>query len=212
MKTINKFQLVLILISFITYSIQSQEEKKSVKYGFNYGFGEQGIFPFSDNDYIYELKFYKGQINYTFKTNGKFSFELNFEPSLYITKHQLLNEYFVTPEENDDYVELRERFTKEKTMKEYVLGVGIIARYDLVKNLSVYALGSIGPMIIDTETERLAKGFAFSDVFSFGLSYKLNSITIDTRYGVRHVSNLYFQNPNSGYNSANFEIGFLIHP
>ncbi len=97
-------------------------------------------------------------------------------------------------------------------MKEFALGIGIITRYNLINNISVYALGSVGPMIIDTETERLAKGFAFSDVFSLGLSYKLNSITIDTRYGVRHTSNLNLQNPNSGYNSANFEIGFLIHP
>ncbi|PHR74542.1 MAG: hypothetical protein COA67_00240 [Lutibacter sp.] len=211
MKSINKIPLILLIISCFAYNVHSQE-KKTIKYGFNYGIGKQGNFPVSDKDYLYELQFYKGQINYIFKTKGKFCFELNFEPSIYISKHQLLNKNFITPYSGDDYLERRERFTKKKTMKEYVLGVGIIARYNLVDNISIYALGSVGPMIIDTETERMAKGFAFSDVFSLGLSYKLNSITIDTRYGVRHVSNFNFQNPNSGYNSANFEIGVLIHP
>lgn len=212
MKITIPFFISLLFILSANTQVNSQENKKILKYGFNYGFGEQGIFPFSDNDYSYELQFYKGQINYVFKTKGKFSFELNFEPSIYITKHQLLNKHFVTPNDGDDYLEQRERLTKKKTMKEYVLGIGFIYRYKLVDNLSIYALGSVGPMIIDTETERMAKGFAFSDVFSFGLSYKLNLITIDTRYGVRHVSNFQLQNPNSGYNSTNFEIGILIHP
>lgn len=212
MKTITLFFSLFIFLLSTNIKLNAQENKKTIKYGFNYGFGEQGIFPFSDNDYLYELQFYKGQINYVFKTKGEFSFELNFEPSIYITKHQLLNKHFITPDDGDDYLEQRERLTKKKTMKEYVLGIGIIARYYLIDDLSIYALGSVGPMIIDTETERMAKGFAFSDVFSLGLSYKLNSITIDTRYGVRHVSNLQLQSPNSGYNSTNFEIGLLIHP
>ncbi|AOW21999.1 hypothetical protein LPB138_03805 [Urechidicola croceus] len=76
--------------------------------------------------------------------------------------------------------------------------------------MSIYAQGSIGPMITDTETERMAKGFAFSDVLSFGLSYKIKTIILDLRYGVRHVSNAELQQPNSGYNSTNFEFGFLV--
>jgi len=212
MKINTLISISLIFLLTVNSQLNAQKNKKAIKYGFNYGFGEQGTFPFSDNDYLYELQFYKGQINYVFKNKGKFSFEVSFEPSIYITKHQLLNKHFITPNDGDDYLDQRERLTKKKTMKEYVLGIGIISRYKLVDNLSIYALGSVGPMIIDTETERMAKGFAFSDVFSLGLSYKLNSITIDTRYGIRHVSNFQLQNPNSGYNSTNFEIGILIHP
>ena len=65
-------------------------------------------------------------------------------------------------------------------------------------------------MIIDTRTERMAKGFAFSDIFSFGFSYKIKKVILDLRYGVRHVSNFQLKSPNSLYSSRNFEISFLV--
>lgn len=210
MKSIYKLQLIILTLFFFACSLYSQEKEKSIKYGFVYGIGEQGIFPFSDTDYTYETTSYKMQLNYVFKEINKFSFELNVEPSVFISKHQLLNKHFITPEYGSDYLEERERQTTKKTMKEYSLGIGIISRYNFTENMSLYALGSVGPMIIDTRTERMAKGFAFSDIFSFGVSYKIESIILDMRYGVRHVSNLELKSPNSGYNSTNFEIGFLV--
>ncbi len=188
----------------------SQKEKETkFKYGFNFGKGKQSIFPFGDKDYKYETTFYKGQINYTFKESGKFSFEINIEPSVYISEHQLLNKHFITPQENPNYIEEREIMTKNKTMKEYVLNLGVISRYHVNNNLSIYALGSVGPMTIDTKTERMAKGFSFSDIFAFGFSHKFKKVIVDFRYGIRHVSNFQLKNPNSGYNSTNFETGFL---
>ena len=62
----------------------------------------------------------------------------------------------------------------------------------------------------ETETERMANGFAFSDVLSFGLTYKIKAISFDVRYGVRHVSNAELQQPNSGYNTTNLEVGILV--
>lgn len=210
MKSIYKLNLLLFLCIHITLSVNSQEKDRTIKYGFVYGVGEQGIFPFSDDDYLYETKSYKAQLNYVFKEVNKFSFELNVEPSVFISKHQLLNKYFVTPEYGSDYLEEREKQTTKKTMKEYSLGIGVISRYNFTENMSAYALGSVGPMIIDTRTERMAKGFAFSDIFSFGFSYKIEKVILDLRYGVRHVSNFQLKSPNSGYNSTNFEIGFLV--
>lgn len=202
--------LVLLPILFLFHTTSySQENTSKVKLGFIYGFGEQGVFPFSSTDYTYEIKFYKAQINYALFERGKFNFEINIEPSYYSSEHQLLNEHFVTPNE-EGYLHKRAKYTKLKSMNEYTLGLGFIVRYPIFEPLSVYALGSIGPMYIDTETERMAKGFAFSDIFSFGLSYKIKSISLDVRYGVRHVSNVNLQSPNNGYNSTNFEFGFLI--
>lgn len=210
MKSIHKLNLLLFLCIHITLSVNSQEKDRTIKYGFVYGIGEQGVFPFNDHDYLYETKSYKAQLNYVFKEVNNFSFELNVEPSIFISKHQLLNKYFVTPEYGSDYLEERERQTSKKTMNEYSLGIGIISRYSFTERMSIYAFGSVGPMIIDTRTERMAKGFAFSDIFSFGFSYKIEKIILDLRYGVRHVSNFQLKSPNSGYNSTNFEIGFLV--
>lgn len=202
--------IILFFILFDTMTGNAQEKSKKIKYGFNYGKGEQGTFPFHSKDYIYELQFYKLQVNYLIKQKNKHSLELNIEPSIYIAEHQLLNEQFVRPEDGENYQELREQFTQLKTMKEYSLGIGIIYRYQLNHKLSTYVIGSIGPMIIDTETERMTKGFAFSDVLSIGFSYPISSIIFDIRYGVRHVSNLNFSLPNSGYNTTNIEVGFLV--
>lgn len=210
MKSIYKLNILLFLFFHISFSLHSQEKHRTIKYGFVYGFGEQGIFPFSDDDYTYETQFYKAQLNYVFKEKGRFSFEINVEPSYYVSEHQLLNEHFIRPDYGSDYLEERERQTTKKTMKEYVLNIGAISRYNITKQFSAYALGSVGPMVIDTRTERMAKGFAFSDIFSFGLSYKIDKIILDARYGVRHVSNFQLKSPNSGYNSTNFEFGFLL--
>lgn len=202
--------IILFFISFTTMKGFAQEKNKKFKYGFNYGMGEQGVFPFHSKDYTYEVQFYKLQVNYLIKQKNKHSVELNIEPSIYIAKHQLLNEQFVRPDYGENYLEAREQFTQLKTMKEYSLGIGIIYRYQLNQKLSTYIIGSVGPMITDTETERMAKGFAFSDVFSIGFSHSISSIIFDIRYGVRHVSNLNLSLPNSGYNATNIEVGFLI--
>ena len=209
--TLMKFKFLITLAFFLSFSFltHGQEENHKFKIGFNYGIGETDKFPFSTDEYTYDIQFYKIQLNYLIMEWHKFDFEINVEPSYYRTEHQLLNKYFVTPNE-PDYLEKREEYTKLKTMNEYVLGIGFLVRYPIVDKLSVSVLGSIGPMYIDTVTERMAKGFAFSDVLSFGLTYKINKLAFDLRYGVRHVSNAELQQPNSGYNSTNLEFGVLV--
>lgn len=206
-----KFNFLIIVIFLLNFSLlaTAQESKSKYRIGFNYGFGETNKFPFSTDDYTYHIRFYKIQLNYLLKECRKFDFEINVEPSYYRTEHQLLNKHFVTPED-PDYLEKREEFTQLKTMNEYVLGLGFLVRYSVIKNLSVSILGSIGPMYIDTETERMSKGFAFSDVLSFGVSYKFKRVVLETRYGVRHVSNAQLQQPNNGYNTTNLEFGILV--
>ena len=71
--------------------------------------------------------------------------------------------YFVAHDE-PDYLAKREKFTKLKDVKKYVLNIGFLVRKPVFESPSIYVLGSIGPMITDTETERLSKGFAFADV------------------------------------------------
>ena len=66
---------------------------------------------------------------------------------------------------------------------------------------------STGPMISDKETERLAKGFAFSNVIALGISFKVQKFEFDIRPNFRHVSNAGLSSPNIGFNTKNIEFG-----
>jgi hypothetical protein len=207
-----KYKLYLILFINILVSLQllAQNESRSLRIGVDYGIGKQPFFPFSSRDYNYNVKGYKVLINYHFKKAKRLSYELQIEPGIYSARHQLLNEYFIQPKDGTNYLELREIFTKEKTITEYALNVGMVVRYNLKGRFSFFVLGSIGPMISDTETERLAKGFAFSDIIALGAGYKVGKIMFEIRPGLRHVSNANLKQPNSGHNSSNIDFGISV--
>lgn len=208
MKIILKFLIFTLLIFFTKVNAQDTLLKTNkIKLGFNSGFGTQKSFPFDSKDYTYDVQFYKLQFNYLVIQRTKWNFEVNIEPSYYLVEHQLLNKYYVRPDQGDDYLEKREEFTTKKNINDYVLNLGIIARYKIYNNISTYAIGSVGPMYSDTDTERMNAGFAFSDIFGLGVSYQLGRFYLDFRYSIRHVSNLNFTLPNNGYNSSNLEIG-----
>ncbi len=203
------FYTIILFFSFIL-NASAQKEKRVIKLGFNYGLGTQQNFPFNANDYNYDTQSFKVQINYLIKSKRKWNFELLFEPGIYISKHQLLNKFYVQEVNHENFLELREKFTKKKTIHEYTIGVGFISRYKLLEKLSTYALFSVGPTLLSKSTERLDKGFAFSDVLAFGLSYTAPYAIFDFRLGVRHTSNGGLNSKNSGHNSALMELGFLF--
>jgi hypothetical protein len=143
---------------------------------------------------------------YELKETKNFKYELVLQPEINFATHQLLNFYFVTPEDSD-YIEKRERFTKLKKLNEYAVGVGLRIRKSWSKSFGTYFLASVGPMFIDTETERLSKGFAFSDVLALGVTFKIDKIVFDIRPSLRHISNAGLQGSNAGFNTSNFELG-----
>ena len=200
--------LVFIANSFVG---NAQIKKQHLKLGFTYGTGSQNKYPFDLKTYTHDVTFYKARINYTLKQKQKWAFEINLEPGYNIAEHQLLNKHFIKPTDGDDYLEKRALYTQKRTIKEYVLNCGFIARYFICKNISTYAIGSLGPLIADKPTERLAKGFAFSDVFGLGLSYHINKIQFDFRYSARHTSNLEMKQPNNGHNTINMEVSALFN-
>lgn len=202
----------LFLIVFASVCVvEGQTETTKTKLGVAYGSGSQNRFPFDLKDYSHDIIFYKLLFNYKFKKKGKWTFEFTGEPSYNVVEHQLLNASFIKPTDGDDFMEKRALFTQKRTIKEYVLNLGIIARYTIYKNFSGYAMGSVGPMTADKATERLAKGFAFSDVFGLGMSYDIKSIRLDFRYSVRHTSNLEMKEPNNGHNTTNTEFSVLFN-
>ncbi|TBN03013.1 hypothetical protein EYD45_10695 [Hyunsoonleella flava] len=204
--------LYMFLVLFICSNIvSSQTEQDRTKLGFSFGKGFHNKFPFNSEDYSHEVEFYKVIFNYRFKESKNWAFEFVAEPSYNRVEHQLLNKWFIQPSDGQNYLELREIFTKKRMFNEYVLNLGLIARYKLFRKLSVYAVGSVGPMVADKGTERLASGFAFSDVFGLGLSYDSGKVRLCFRYSVRHTSNLEMKQPNNGHNTTNAECSVLFN-
>jgi hypothetical protein len=202
-----KIYLLTVFIFLSVSQLYSQRDSSLIRLGVSFGAGKQPFFPFSSPDYTYEVAGYKILFNYRVKKSGRFSYELQIEPGIYSARHKLLNEYFIQPDRGSDYLEQRELFKMERKISEYVINIGFQVRYSLNDNLSCFALGSIGPMISDTETERLAKGFAFSDIFALGIAYRAGNLMFEIRPGLRHNSNANLQHPNSGHNSSNIDIG-----
>lgn len=207
---IPNIKYVLAIVFFYHTLGYTQIDKERIKVGFSYGAGSQNRFPFNSKNYSHNITFYKACFNYAFKEEKKWSFEFIAEPSYNIVEHKLLNKWFIKPTDGRDYLEKRDLYTQKRIIKEYVLNLGLIARYKLYKSFSGYAVGSVGPMLADKSTERLARGFAFSDVFGLGLFYDIGNIRLDFRYSVRHTSNFEMKAPNSGHNTTNIEFSILF--
>ncbi|WP_187388328.1 acyloxyacyl hydrolase [Seonamhaeicola marinus] len=203
----------LVTLSFFlssVFNLNAQIKKEHLKLGFSYGVGSQNKFPFNSKDYKHEVDFYKLLVNYTLKEKGNWSYEFHIEPSINIVQHQLLNKWFIKPTDSENYEALRELYTQNREITEYVLNLGLLVRYKFYKDLSTYVIGSIGPMTSNKPTERLAKGYAFSDILGLGFSYEFNKILLDFRCSIRHTSNLQFKTPNNGHNTSNIEFGAMF--
>ena len=198
----NKIKCTLLIFIFSITTFYGQNTKGETSIAFLYGFGNE----IKNSNYTYTNNYYKVQVSYLIKETNHFKYELVLQPELNFATHQLLNFYFVTPEETN-YIEKREKYTKLKDIKEYALGIGFCVRKPISKIASVYVLASIGPMITDTETERLSKGFAFSDVLALGFSLKVDKVLFDIRPSLRHISNAQLQSSNAGFNTSNIEFG-----
>ena len=201
----NKIKCIVLIFIFSITTFYGQNTKGETSIGFHYGFGNE----IKNKNYSYSNSYYKIQLGYVLKETKNFKYEIVVQPEINFATHQLLNLYFVTPEE-PDYIEKREKFTKLKNIREYALGIGLCVRKPVSKIASIYILASIGPMITDTETERLSKGFAFSDVLALGFSLKVDKVIFDVRPSLRHVSNAQLQSSNAGFNTKNIEFGMSL--
>ena len=196
-------KLLFTLSLLVSLNIANAQEKlHKFAIGLDYGFGNE----LKNTDYTYTNRYLKGQLYYKFRPYKKHNYEILIQPEINFATHQLINMYFVTPDE-PDYEEKRAEYTKLKDIREYSIGFGFLYRRIFSDHFSMYVLGSVGPMVTDTETERLSKGFAFQDTFSLGFSYKTNGVNLDFRPNLRHISNAGLQNSNAGFNTLNFEFG-----
>ncbi|WP_125721411.1 acyloxyacyl hydrolase [Flavobacterium ustbae] len=195
-------KLLLSLLFLLGVKMAGQERNSHFSLGFNYGFGGE----FNNRNYTFTNHFYKFQIYYNLKETKYFQYQILVQPEINFAKHQLLNFYFVKPE-TPNYQQKRDEYTQLKDVREYVLNCGFLIRKPIGKVCSIYVLGSIGPMITDTETERMSKGFAFADVLALGFTADYKKLQFDVRPSVRHVSNAGLGSSNAGYNTKNIEFG-----
>lgn len=181
--------------------------------GIHLGTSSQESFLGNDLDYSHDNRFINIQLTHLVKSKGNWRFELLAQPTYYETTHQLLNLFYIRPDEFENFEELRDRFTQANDYQEYTLHLGLQVRYQLTKSLSFYTIGAVGPQISTESTERLRKGFTFSDVVGLGTSYQYRKLRWDFRATLRHTSNAQLASPNSGHNSFSIETGvsFLLN-
>ena len=206
-------QLIVFFIVFVSFFSFSQEKNKSrlipYKIGFLYNNATNENFLNDDPDYTYSTNTYKAQAFYEITNWKGLYIELIVQPQVQFLKHQLLNFYYVTPDQ-ENYQEKTIEFMKPKTMHLYALEFGFAAKKKLFDKLDLQGTISLGFSYVDTRTERLAKGFTFIENFSLGFSYnfaKKSYLYIGSNF-FGHVSNLNFQKPNDGYNILGFEVGY----
>ena len=207
-------ETILLVFLFFAVTLVAQEKKQSklkpYKMGFLYNFGANEYFFHDDPDYTYSTNTYKGQAFFKIGNWKSFDFELIVQPQVQFLKHQLLNFYYVTPNQ-ENFEEKTIEFMKPKNMNLYGLEFAFSAKKRIFEKLDVQASMSLGFSYIDTRTERLAKGFTFLENFSLGFSYnvfKNSFLYIGSNIG--HVSNLDFQKPNDGYNILGLEVGYSL--
>jgi hypothetical protein len=193
------------------YSLVNSQEKKINsslnKIGFLYSSAKQNNILFFDKDYDYKTNVYKFQLFYSIQNGENWDVNLILQPQFQKAQHQLLNEQFITPDE-EDFEFLREKFTQKKDISLYAFEVGLQLRKSVVKNISFEATLGLGAGYISLESERLAKGFTFIENVSLGLAHKINKSEFYLATTVGHVSNFNIQKPNSGYNILGFELGY----
>lgn len=186
-------------------AVHSQYKKHPMDLGLHYGFGSE----ISNTDYTFTNLYFKPQLYWQISDNGRLKYQLLLQPEINFAGHRLLNKYFVTPDE-PDYEHKRELYTRNMDIRQYVLNIGVVIRKPISEMFSVYLLGSVGPMISSAETERLSKGFAFSDVFAIGFTIKASKMSFDIRPNFRHISNAGLKQSNAGFNTLNIEFGFSV--
>ena len=205
------FPLVLLLFcSTLTCQEKKISKLKPYKIGFLYNYGSEDNFIFNDKDYTYETNTIKAQAFYKLGNWKKMNFELIVQPQVQFLKHQLLNEWYVTPDQVN-YQEKIAEFMQPKNMNLYGVEFGFTVNKSIINKLNLVGGISLGFSYIDTRTERLAAGFTFIENFTLGFSHRFLSksfLYLGTNFG--HVSNLNFKSPNDGYNILGIELGYSL--
>ena len=205
---LNKFIFILFLFSYSFVCSQGKKIKPKLnKIGFVYSSAKQNNILFFDRDYDYKTNVYKFQFFYALRKWENWDINLIIQPQYQKAEHQLLNEQFITHDE-DNFEYLRDKFTQKRDLSLYAFELGFQLRKSLIKNISFEATLWLGAGYISLESERLAKGFTFIENLSLGIVHSIRKSEFFLGATVGHVSNFNLQKPNSGYNIFGFELGY----
>ncbi|WP_146126683.1 acyloxyacyl hydrolase [Nonlabens agnitus] len=204
------FLICLLIAQLAIAQIETVANDKGKRIGLNLGYSQQDRPPFNDEDYAHITRSIKIQLAQKVWKKDRQALEILIEPSVYYVNHQLLNLFFIKPDK-PNFEAQRALFTQNRSYEEYALNLGLSYSYNLTYDLLAYGLVSIGPMTATADTERQKKGFSFSDVLGAGMRYRIENLSFDLRFSLRHVSNANLRSPNNGHNSAGVELGFSYH-
>ncbi len=210
------YKNILVNISFVVLFLfyseacsQEQQKTRFLKNGFQINYGSRDNFYFKNDNYSFNIYNFKLQSFYKLKTFKSWSFNLVLQPQFQHIKHRLLNKAFIKPDsEVNNYLAYREKLAQLKTISFYAFEFGFQLRRPIIKDIHLEFTASLGAGYIDFTTERLARGFTFTETLSLGVSKKIDQVEVYTGFSLNHISNFDIQEPNSGYNTLNFEIGF----
>ena len=208
---IQKLLLPLIFVCVISTS-HGQKSTKGLfspsKFGVQFTQGNENSFLLNNPDYFYRTNTIKLEFHYPLFEWRKIDISLILQPQIQFIQHQLYNKFYVLVDA-PNYVNKQERYTKLKNLSISALEFTIDVKKLLFRNTSIFLQFGLGVGYIDTETERLANGFTFIENLNLGFEYSINyRISTQVFFGVGHVSNLNFQQPNAGYNLFNTGFSF----
>ncbi len=204
---------LLFVLCFIFSNLTAQHIKKPKYWGIHFGYSTQQTEPFHSNDYDLEQGHVLGQLrlkNYTFK---KAKIQFLAEGGYYYAQHQLINKWFTSTELFKDFPEdFHQEMLQKKPIHKLVFHAAVeIAQY-LNPKTQVFGYAAIGPMWTSQQTERLAKGFAFSDNIGVGVKFKISrKIWLSNMVIIRHESNANLKFPNSGHNTLGVRLGIVFN-
>jgi hypothetical protein len=204
------FILLFVVILGCKTSWAQREHKISfLKSGVQFNKNSRNNFYFEEVDYAFDINTFKYQRFYKLRDLGQWDFIAIPQLQYQYIRHQLLNKFFVQEfNYGENFLEFRERFMTPKTISFFAFEIGFQLRREILSNLHFEITAGLGAGYIDTETERVAKGFTFLENLSFGLAYPISSSEIYLGFLFNHISNFNTQIPNSGYNSLGWELGF----
>lgn len=206
--------ILLFTAFFFLWQINfAQNEKKKAfhfqKFGVQVTHVSQDLWFVDDPDYKLSGFTLKPQWFYHLRDFGNWDFNLVIQPQFQTLKHQLINLYFVQPDDfPNDLTGFRERFIQERTMSFFAFELGFQLKRSLSKNLHFEFTAGLGAGYIDSDTERLALGFTFVENLSFGLAKTFKKSEIYLGFNLNHISNLDIQLPNSGYDMIGWELSY----
>lgn len=214
--TVLRNYFLLTLFCFLTVfntHAQKKDEIKPKRWGIQFGYGTQQTAPFHNPDYFFEQGAIIGQVELKKLAYKKIQLSLLAEGGYFKSTHQLLNKWFTTTDYFKDFpADFQQRMLKRKNIHQVAFHVAVEASYQIHSQVNLFASAAIGPLWGFQQTERLAKGLAFSDNFALGISFKLSKNTwLSNAVIIRHESNADLKFPNSGHNTIGIRTGVVFN-